>query len=90
MIRDSIMMGADYYKPKRNRDVPIGIGRNCQIESAILDKNVQIGEGVVITSFRATVRIAIMSCILCAMALWSLPRIRSFPRAPASSRNSRG
>ncbi len=51
VIRDSIIIGADYYIPKRNPDVPIGIGRNCHIESAILDKNVQIGEGVVIRSF---------------------------------------
>jgi glucose-1-phosphate adenylyltransferase len=51
VIRDSIMMGADYYEPKRNREIPLGIGRNCQIESAILDKNVQIGEDVVIRTF---------------------------------------
>jgi glucose-1-phosphate adenylyltransferase len=51
VIKDSIIIGADYYIPKRNPEVPIGIGRNCHIESAILDKNVQIGEGVVIRSF---------------------------------------
>jgi glucose-1-phosphate adenylyltransferase len=45
------VIGADYYEPKRNREVPIGIGKNCQIESAILDKNVQIGDGVVIRKF---------------------------------------
>jgi glucose-1-phosphate adenylyltransferase len=51
VIRDSIIIGADYYLPKRRPDVPIGIGRNCQIESAILDKNVQIGDGVIIKPF---------------------------------------
>jgi glucose-1-phosphate adenylyltransferase len=51
VIKDSIMIGADYYIPKRNPEVPIGIGRNCQIESTILDKNVQVGDGVVIKSF---------------------------------------
>ena len=51
VIKDSIIVGADYYLPKRNPEVPIGIGKNCHIESAILDKNVQIGEGVVIRSF---------------------------------------
>ena len=51
MIKDSILMGADYYEPKKNRDVPLGIGKNCHIESAILDKNVQIGDGVVIRPF---------------------------------------
>ncbi|MEP7134799.1 MAG: glucose-1-phosphate adenylyltransferase, partial [Chloroflexota bacterium] len=40
VIKDSIVMGADYYEPKKNREVPLGIGRNCHIESAILDKNV--------------------------------------------------
>ena len=51
VIKDSIVIGADYYIPKRNPDVPIGIGKNCHIESAILDKNVQIGDGVIIRSF---------------------------------------
>ena len=51
VIKDSIVMGADYYEPKKNREVPLGIGKNCHIESAILDKNVQIGDGVVIRTF---------------------------------------
>lgn len=50
VIKDSIMMGADYYQAKRG-NLPIGIGANCHIESAILDKNVQIGNGVVIKPF---------------------------------------
>ena len=36
---------------------PIGIGPNCQIEGAIIDKNVRIGEGVVIRSSRAAQRL---------------------------------
>ncbi len=51
VIKDSILMGADYYEPKKNRETPLGIGKNCHIESAILDKNVQIGDGVVIKPF---------------------------------------
>jgi len=51
VIRDSILMGADYYTPKKYPEIPIGIGRNCHIESAILDKNVQIGDGVIIRPF---------------------------------------
>lgn len=53
-IKDSVLMGADYYNTPailRNTDVPIGIGPNCSIEGAILDKNVRIGEGVVIKPF---------------------------------------
>ncbi|MEP6895018.1 MAG: glucose-1-phosphate adenylyltransferase [Chloroflexota bacterium] len=53
VIKDSIIMGADYYEPKKNREVPLGIGKNCHIETAILDKNVQIGDGVVIRTFPA-------------------------------------
>ena len=51
VIKDSIIIGADYYVPKKRPEVPIGIGRNCQIESAILDKNVQVGDGVIIRPF---------------------------------------
>ena len=51
VIKDSIIIGADYYVPKKRPEVPIGIGKNCHIESAILDKNVQVGDGVIIRPF---------------------------------------
>ncbi|HEX9332615.1 MAG TPA: glucose-1-phosphate adenylyltransferase, partial [Anaerolineales bacterium] len=52
VIKDSILMGADYYDvEKPGGNVPIGIGRNCHIECAILDKNVRVGEDVVIRPF---------------------------------------
>jgi glucose-1-phosphate adenylyltransferase len=52
VIRDSIVMGSDYYNVEKPRgNLPIGIGANCHIESAILDKNVRIGENVVIRPF---------------------------------------
>jgi glucose-1-phosphate adenylyltransferase len=48
-----VMMGADYYesleekKEDANRQCcQVGIGRNCIIRNAILDKNVRIGDGV--------------------------------------------
>jgi len=45
-------MGSDYYDVEKPRgNLPIGIGKNCHIESAILDKNVRIGEGVMIRPF---------------------------------------
>jgi glucose-1-phosphate adenylyltransferase len=51
-IKDSVIMGADYYEPgKRPSSIPIGIGPNCNIDGAILDKNVRLGEGVVIHPF---------------------------------------
>jgi len=52
VIRDSILMGADYYQVEKPRgNLPIGIGKNCHIECAILDKNVRIGDDVVIKPF---------------------------------------
>jgi glucose-1-phosphate adenylyltransferase len=52
MIKDSILMGADYYQEEKPRgNLPIGIGRNCHIECAILDKNVRIGDDVMIKPF---------------------------------------
>ncbi len=50
VIRDSILMGADFYE-KRSGPVPMGIGPDCHIEGAILDKNVCIGANVVIRPF---------------------------------------
>jgi glucose-1-phosphate adenylyltransferase len=50
----TVMMGADYYDPPagpRRGDLPLGVGKDCQIEGAILDKSVRIGEGVVIKPF---------------------------------------
>ena len=45
-------MGADYVDAERApREIPLGIGPNCHVEGAILDKNVRLGEGVVIKPF---------------------------------------
>ena len=44
-----IMMGADFYDhQKSSRSKPVGIGRNCLVRNAIIDKNVSIGNNVVI------------------------------------------
>src|SRR4029077_301466 len=55
-IRNSVIMGADFYGDEANdpsadggTHPPIGIGRNSVIDRAIIDKNARIGEGVVIT-----------------------------------------
>jgi glucose-1-phosphate adenylyltransferase len=53
-IQRSYVMGADYYdRPgvAMPGGLPIGIGRNCDIEGAIIDKNVRMGTGVVIRPF---------------------------------------
>ncbi len=53
-IEKSIIMGSDYYdtpgKPLPG-NLALGIGENCQIEGAIIDKNARIGAGVVIKPF---------------------------------------
>lgn len=50
VIKDSIVMGADYYE-RDTKELPIGIGSNCHIENAILDKNCHIGNNVTIKPF---------------------------------------
>lgn len=52
-IIDSIIMGSDDYDPPspRKGELSLGVGPKCHIEGAILDKNVRIGEGVVIKPF---------------------------------------
>ena len=58
-ITDSIIMGADFYEvgggasaeTKRSGGIRLGIGEDCSIQGAILDKNVRLGSGVVIRPF---------------------------------------
>jgi glucose-1-phosphate adenylyltransferase len=53
-ICETILMGADYYTPTQQATdewQPVGIGKNCDIEKAIIDKNAWIGDGVVIRPF---------------------------------------
>jgi len=52
-IRNSVLMGAGFYEAEawepQPGAPPLGIGRHCHIEGAIIDKNARIGDGVVIT-----------------------------------------
>ncbi len=50
-IKDSVLMGADYYASELPTTPPIGIGPNCTIEGAIIDKNARLGSDVVILPF---------------------------------------
>ncbi len=48
-ITDSIIMGADFYEKKtgkENGQIHMGIGDNCIIKRAIIDKNARIGNNV--------------------------------------------
>lgn len=55
VIKNSVIMGADYYEEYRsNREslpIGIGIGTNCHIDGAIIDKNARIGSNVTIKPF---------------------------------------
>jgi glucose-1-phosphate adenylyltransferase len=50
VIKNCIMMGADYYEHikllMQKERVHVGVGKNCHIEQAILDKNCRIGDNV--------------------------------------------
>lgn len=48
-IKDTVLMGADYYD--ESGSIPIQIGENSQIEGAIIDKNVRMGQDVTIRPF---------------------------------------
>jgi len=50
VIKDSIVMGSDYFE-RGSQEIPIGIGANCHIEGAILDKNARVGDNVTIRPF---------------------------------------
>jgi glucose-1-phosphate adenylyltransferase len=53
-MKNVVMMGADLYEADNLRPVPsvppMGVGRDCRIEDAIIDQNARIGNSVVITS----------------------------------------
>lgn len=51
VVQNSILMGADYYDSQHrvNGQPQVGIGRNCFIKNAIIDKNVRIGDDVYIS-----------------------------------------
>lgn len=49
VVQRSIIMGNDFYEEKPSK-LGLGIGRNCRIQNCIVDKNVRIGDHVVITN----------------------------------------
>jgi glucose-1-phosphate adenylyltransferase len=56
-LEDTIVMGADYYETPEQRvgnqgkgRPHLGVGRNCRIRGAIIDKNTRIGDGCVLTA----------------------------------------
>ncbi|NOZ62163.1 MAG: glucose-1-phosphate adenylyltransferase [Calditrichaeota bacterium] len=63
IIEDVVMSGADFYQEEptlKTREMiqknapPLGIGKNCTVQKAIIDKNVRVGDGVrIITTDKA-------------------------------------
>ncbi len=53
-IEDSIVMGSDCYELPCEAEgkIPLGIGEKCRIRRTIIDKNVRIGNGVVLENKR--------------------------------------
>jgi glucose-1-phosphate adenylyltransferase len=56
-IRDTVLMGCDFFESAHRRmqneamGIPhIGIGKNCRIKGAIIDKNARIGDNVTISN----------------------------------------
>ena len=51
VMEHSVLMGADFYERENPpKGVPrIGVGRDCYIKNAIIDKNARIGDGAYIT-----------------------------------------
>ncbi|KAF5736836.1 ADP glucose pyrophosphorylase [Tripterygium wilfordii] len=56
-LKDTVMLGADYYETDAEKAsllaegrVPIGIGENSKIKECIIDKNARIGKNVVIAN----------------------------------------
>ncbi|RDX85557.1 Glucose-1-phosphate adenylyltransferase large subunit, chloroplastic/amyloplastic, partial [Mucuna pruriens] len=54
-LRDTMMMGADYYQTDseiatllKEGKVPVGVGENTKIRNCIIDKNAKIGRNVII------------------------------------------
>jgi glucose-1-phosphate adenylyltransferase len=61
VIRNTVLMGADYFDNPddlaKGQGIPLGIGKNCVIDGALIDKNARIGEGVVIKPFPLDIEI---------------------------------
>ncbi len=55
VIEHSVIMGADYFEQEKEGKgqssglVPLGIGKDCYVKNAIIDKNVRIGDSVYIS-----------------------------------------
>ena len=51
VVENTVLMGADFYDTEEicADQPPMGIGKNCRVMNAIIDKNARIGDGCVIS-----------------------------------------
>ena len=96
-IERAVVMGADYYESReeiaRNRDrgVPdVGIGRDCEIRDAIIDKNARIGHGVRLVNRNGAAAASRRTTTSSSTASSSCPRTPSSPTARSSDGLGRG
>jgi len=57
VLKDTMMMGADFYETEdevaellKNGKIPLGVGANSRISNCIIDKNARIGKNVIIAN----------------------------------------
>lgn len=57
VLKDTMMMGADYYETEdevaamlKNGKIPLGVGENSRISNCIIDKNARVGKNVIIAN----------------------------------------
>jgi len=64
VIRNSVIMGSDYYEPDSNSADPVpGIGASAVIDGALIDKNVVVGKGARIVASEAPATEGDFGCI---------------------------
>ncbi|MGH7823140.1 MAG: glucose-1-phosphate adenylyltransferase [Candidatus Binatia bacterium] len=57
-VKEAVLLGADYYEDWAPGTIPIGVGRDCVIERAIIDKNARVGDRCVIRNLEGVVEAA--------------------------------
>jgi glucose-1-phosphate adenylyltransferase len=63
-IYDSILMGNDYYTNPDMSGIRLGIGKNCLIKKAIIDKNASVGNGVKLINEKKLVDFENQYCVI--------------------------
>ena len=81
VLEDTVLMGADYYETddqlaanlKLGRP-HLGVGRNCRVRGAIIDKNARIGDGCVLYADGKSDGAYANGAVIVRDGVWSCPR----------------